>query len=149
MTSWKLNPQMRFVTDNGSHNLRFGVAGDPKSQLYTRNAQAIQKRTGNTYICEELERILDEPSYRYYKPHIKGVVVNFDIQMNIWNHLFLRHMEDKNAKGYSFTATLPYGIPQRCKEKLLEILFEFYCFSGFLPLKYLHNYYNLLAQLKL
>lgn len=56
--------------------------------------------------------------------------MNFDFQMNIWTRLFTEHLGEKNTKGYSLTITTPLASPQRSKEKLLEILFEYYGFSA-------------------
>lgn len=50
--------------------------------------------------------------------------------MNIWNKLLADHTGEKTAKGYSLTLTNPLVTPQRSKEKLLEILFEYYGFSA-------------------
>ena len=61
---------------------------------------------------------------------VRGVLVNYDFQMNIWNKLLADHTGEKTAKGYSLTLTNPLVTPQRSKEKLLEILFEYYGFSA-------------------
>ena len=50
--------------------------------------------------------------------------------MNIWSKVFQDFTGEKNAKGYSLTISNPIASPQRSKEKLLEILFEYYGFSA-------------------
>lgn len=56
--------------------------------------------------------------------------MNYDFQMNLWSKVFSDVIEDKNAKGFSLTLTNPLASPQRSREKILEILFEYYGFSA-------------------
>lgn len=61
---------------------------------------------------------------------VRGILVNFDFQMNLWSKVFQDFTGEKNAKGYALTISNPIASPQRSKEKLLEILFEYYGFSA-------------------
>jgi actin-related protein len=61
---------------------------------------------------------------------VRGILVNFDFQMNLWTRVFNDQLSEKNAKGYSLTISNPLASPQRSKEKLLEILYEYYGFSA-------------------
>lgn len=91
---------------------------------------ALHKKSGDAINWEDLDKIFDESMYKYSRPHVRGVLVNYDFQMNIWNKFIHEAIGDKNAKGYSLTITNPIVSPQRSKEKLLEILFEYYGFSA-------------------
>ena len=80
--------------DNGSHTIRIASADLLDSHLSTRNMTATNKRSGDTFYGEDVERILNEASFRYGKPHVRGVLTNFDTQMHIWTHLFPKYMTE-------------------------------------------------------
>ncbi len=81
-------------------------------------------------MFEDMEKIFDEANYKYSRPHVRGILVNFDFQMILWSKIFNEYVGDKNAKGFSLSITNPIVAPQRSKEKFLEILFEYYGFSA-------------------
>lgn len=129
-TSWKESTSKRLVLDNGSFNLRIGVAGQKESRFVGRNMIASHKRNSEVLACDKVDSVMKEASYRYSKPHVRGVLTNFDIQMNIWNKQFGKYVQDKNYKNWSLTISTPCVLPLRSKEKLMEVLFEYYGFGG-------------------
>ena len=137
--NYKTNKSLRIVLDNGSSHLRVGKASpDPETipkYKTVRNLIASHKRSPETLIGEDAERVMNEEAYRYQKPHVRGVLTNFDVQMNIWGKYFGEIFPEKSAKGRSLSISSPYVVPDRAKEKLLEILFEFYGFSAVFPTK--------------
>jgi actin-related protein len=135
-STWRETNGKRIVLDNGSFKIRVGLAG-LKDETFQqgRNLIAHQKRSNDTLIGYECEKVLNESSFRYSKPHVRGVLTNFDTQLTIWAKMFHDLLEDKNGKGYSLTFINPYLLPSRSKEKFLEILFDFYSFNAVLPTK--------------
>lgn len=83
-------------------------------------------------LGSKVETIMKEAAYRYTNPHTRGILTNFDTQMLIWNHLMEPVIKENggNAKGMSLSFGYGGMYPTRAKEKLLEVLFEFYGFSA-------------------
>lgn len=115
--SYKTSLNKRLILDNGSYNLRFGTAASPPAPRITRNLQATNKRSGESFYCEDAEQILAESSFKYSKPHVRGVLTNFDTQMHIWNHLIKDTLKDRSGKGYSISLNTPLIAPQRSQQK--------------------------------
>ena len=117
------------MIDNGSSHIRYGRSDTDIYKRYT-NYSAISKKNNDVLMMSDMDKIFDESNYRYIRPHCRGILVNFDYQMNIWSKLFIDSTGEKNMKGYSLTLSNPIVSPTRSKEKLLEILFEYYGFSS-------------------
>ena len=129
MEGYRDDKSMRLVIDNGSSFIRFGRC-DFEGYRKHRNFCGVSKKTSDAMMLEELDKVFDESSFKLTKPHVRGVLVNFDYQMNIWSKLFTDSTGEKNMKGYSLTLSNPIVSPTRSKEKLLEILYEYYGFSA-------------------
>ena len=71
---WRQNPYKRFVLDNGSHMVRYGNANTKTTQL---NLIAQIKKSGT--LVYELDGLFDESHVmKYFKPHVRGILVDFD-----------------------------------------------------------------------
>jgi len=132
---WKSDHSKRLVIDNGGFNLRVGTCHLKNERTVVRNMMAIHKQSGEQLYGEELERVMNENAYRYSKPHVRGVLTNFDSQMSIWTNVFQLYTTDRVSKEYGVSINLPSIIPQKSKQKLTEILFEYYGFGALLPSK--------------
>lgn len=70
--------------DNGSSKLRFSRASDPqKSYVECLNTVAYGRRNSEVRIGAKLDGVVNESLYRYTNPHTRGILTNFDTQMQI------------------------------------------------------------------
>jgi actin-related protein 6 len=146
--NWTTNSEMRLVVDNGSWKIR-GCTASPTQNNSTPityfNMMATSKKGGNNYTGEDIPKILDESNYRYTKPHVRGVLVNFDSEIEIWHKMFEKFYPDKCYKNSSITMSVPPVQPTKVKEKSLELLFELYGFNAVCPMtsaQALQSYYG-------
>ena len=128
--TWKDDKSYRLILDNGSKWMRFGRVDQEMDLQRVMNLIGSSKKNNDQIWFEDLEKIFDESHYKFNKPHVRGVLVNYDVQMNLWSKLFNDQTGEKNMKGYSLTITNQIAAPSRSKEKLLEILFEYYGFAN-------------------
>lgn len=124
---------MRLVIDNGSWQI-WGCTASHVNNCSTPvtylNMVANSKKGQNTYCCEDVTKIFDENNYRYSKPHVRGILVNFDDELQIWHKLFEKFNSEKIYKNCSITMSVPHILPGKVKEKLLELLFELFGFNA-------------------
>lgn len=71
---------------------------------------------------------------------VRGVLVNLDHELQIWDELLKRVLKlDEGSlsfgklKDYSITVTFPPFTPNKLREKMVEVMFEYYGFGGFYP----------------
>ena len=71
---------------------------------------------------------------------VRGVLVNLDHELQIWDELLKNVLKlDENAlsfgklKDFMVNVTFPVFIPSKLREKMVEIMFEYYGFGGFYP----------------
>lgn len=130
--NWLNNNEMRLVIDNGSHQIRGTTCGQNSQTVAYYNMMAtLKKGSSNVNIAgEDIGKIYDELEYRYIKPHVRGILVNFDSEIEIWNKMFEKFFPDKNHKHCSITMSIPPMLPNKVKEKLQELLFELYGFNA-------------------
>ena len=71
---------------------------------------------------------------------VRGVLVNLDHELQIWDELLKKVLKlDENAlsfgklKDFMINVTFPVFIPTKLREKMIEVMFEYYGFGGFYP----------------
>jgi hypothetical protein len=80
---------------------------------------------------EELHALLDESTViKYIKPITRGVLVNFDKEITLWEHLF----GGRDLLSNSITLTHHPLTPEVVHNRTCEILFEYFGFNAFMPL---------------
>lgn len=148
---WEQNPGARIIFDNGSHTIKAGLGSSKTPQITVENLAgtsiinehlsniflAINRKTGNVVIGEQINDIFIESEFNYIKPLCRGVLVKFDNETAIWDEIFktLTNTDSSNLKlkDNMFALTMHPFVPYKVKEKMLEIIFEYYGFGGFLP----------------
>jgi actin-related protein len=132
-TTYKTSASHRIILDNGSHKLRYAKGHDTKkSYMEFLNTVAYGKRNSEIKLGTQVESLMNENLYKYNNPHTRGVLTNFDTQMLIWNQILDPVIKENGGNGKGLSLSFGYGgvYPNRSKEKLLEVLFEFYGFSA-------------------
>lgn len=77
----------------------------------------------------DLETLMDENQIIHYiKPVIRGVLVNIDREISLWERLMTKEME-----GNSLTLTYQPFTPESSLSKMCEIAFEYFGFDAFSP----------------
>lgn len=97
MDNWRQNPDRRYILDTGSHSVRFGNHLHKHKQL-----NLIGQLKKNGQMVYDFPAVFDESDIQqYFKPLVRGVLVDFDKQINIWD----RFIQSKSLKDAGLTFT--------------------------------------------
>lgn len=136
--SWQTDLAYRIVFDNGSHTIKAGNARMETPKIVIPNMIGTDRRSGSQLLGEKMNELYDEHQFLYSKAMVKGVVVNFETEIQIWEDLLDRLMVGKgdvsSFKAHSLTLTTLPCCPTKVKERLMEVAFEFFSLGGFYPL---------------
>lgn len=104
------------------------------------NFIALNRKTGALVLGEQIEDILIEREYTYTKPSVRGMVMNLDNELQIWDDMLKKTLKlDENnlsfgkLKDFMLMMTFPVFSPWKLREKMIEIMFEYYGFGGYYP----------------
>lgn len=117
----------KFILDNGAYLAKSGFSSDKEPRL-TPNYISKSKNGRDTYIGGELDDCKDFSCIFYNLAFHKGILLNWDIQRQVWNQLFKRHSVDFASSHLIVTEPVfNFTFVQECLE---EIFFEEFAFEG-------------------
>lgn len=97
--------------------------------------EALDRRSGNLLYGKNLDGLLDEYYYSYKTPQTRGVLVNFDQEILLFEEILENLTNQKsNYNTYSLLLTIQLFTPEKVKERILEMVFEYFDFGSFLPI---------------
>jgi len=108
--------------------------------IFTKNflILALDKRSGTLLYGKALDTLLDESYYKYMKPQTRGVIVHYENEILLMEEILQKLNEINETKNSfnscSITTTLQMFTPEKVKERLFEIVFEYFDFGAFLPI---------------
>jgi actin, other eukaryote len=117
------------VVDNGTYAIKAGINGNDSPTHTFMNLvgqpfhDGIPGTAEHTESCKIGSQIIDPSLYRLERPMERGVVRDWDLMSQVWNHMFyneLRLVPDEHAV---FMTEIILA-PKRNREKAAEILFE-------------------------
>lgn len=119
----------KFIMDNGAYLAKTGMATNETAKL-TPNYVSKSKNGRETYIGGELYDCKDFSCIFYNLAFHKGMLINWDIQRQVWSHLFKRNnIEYSNTQLIVTEPIFNFTFTQECME---EVFFEEYGFDGLL-----------------
>ncbi|CAB4255487.1 similar to Saccharomyces cerevisiae YLR085C ARP6 Actin-related protein that binds nucleosomes [Maudiozyma barnettii] len=78
------------VIDNGSYNIKFGLAEDGKNKPICKPLIAhnclVKDKYGVSYLSNQVERIKDISSATIRRPHELGQLVSWELESHIWDY---------------------------------------------------------------
>ena len=128
-----LNHQI-VVIDNGAYTVKGGFAGhdDPKAVL--PNCIAKPKRGVNVFVGEETEKFSmtgDMSQLTFQRPFERGYLNDWEIETQVWDHLFSEKHLDIEPYENSLMVTEPLVNPNSLKQQMNEVVFETYGFQSY------------------
>jgi actin-related protein 6 len=76
------------------------------------NCIAKPKGEKRSYICDEIHTIKDVSSLNLRRPIDRGYVVNWDLQKDIWHHVFSKLLKVDPKKCHLVLTEAPFNLPQ-------------------------------------
>ncbi|XP_067915143.1 actin-related protein 6 [Heterodontus francisci] len=117
------------VLDNGANTAKIGFSDKrvsvlPNCQFRSRTARL------KTFTSNQIDEIKDPSGLYFILPFQKGYLVNWDVQRQVWDHLFGREMYQVDFPETTIIITEPYFNFNSIQESMNEILFEEYQFQA-------------------
>ena len=127
-----LNHQI-VVLDNGAYTIKAGFAGhdDPKSII--PNCIAKSKRSASTFVGEQTETFSmtgDMSQLNFQRPFERGYLNDWEIETQVWDHLFSEKHLDIEPNENSLMFTEPLVNPDVLQQQMNEVVFETYGFQS-------------------
>ena len=114
--------------------MKGGFAGhdDPKAVL--PNCIAKPKRGVNVFVGEETEKFSmtgDMSQLTFQRPFERGYLNDWEIETQVWDHLFSEKHLDIEPYENSLMVTEPLVNPNSLKQQMNEVVFETYGFQSY------------------
>ena len=116
------------VVDNGSYEVRVGLAGDEAPRFVAPNCTARPRQQLRVLVADEIHSIRNQAQLEVTRPLERGVLVNAGCQVDVWRRCFERvGCEPRDAKLVVTECALAPPSAQRAMD---EVIFEDFGFLG-------------------
>ncbi|XP_020909427.1 actin-related protein 6 isoform X2 [Exaiptasia diaphana] len=116
------------VVDNGAYTAKVSQSNAEQTRTIPNSIFKAKSERRRAFIGDQLEECKDYSGLFYVLPFSKGYLVNWDVEKQIWDHLFGKEGLQLNFKETTLLITEPqFNLPS-IKEAMDEILFEEYNF---------------------
>ena len=86
-------------------------ARPPRCRSVVPNCIAKPKGEKRSYVCDEIHGIKDVSSLNLRRPIDRGYVVNWDLQKDIWHHVFSKLLNVDPKKCHLVLTEAPFNLP--------------------------------------
>jgi hypothetical protein len=86
VTAWLIGHMPTVVIDNGAWTAKVGFAGTDGPQ-HVKN-MIVRNKKGREFIGDEIDSMSDRGSLMYRRPFHRGLLLNWELQMVLWNRVF-------------------------------------------------------------
>ena len=93
------------------------------------NCVAKPKGEKRTYVCDEMHAIKDISSLNLRRPVDRGYVVNWDLQKEIWSHVFSKILKIDPRRCHLVLTEAPFNLPSIAAEQD-DVIFNHFGFKS-------------------
>ncbi|KAF7634225.1 hypothetical protein Mgra_00006403 [Meloidogyne graminicola] len=125
--------EQSLILDNGAHSMKIGYSTSNTAKIIPNTIFKSKTDKKRVYIADELEECSDRSSLYFSLPFERGYLVNWDIQLQIWNRIFGKNCFDVDYQKCRLVLTDPNDIARAFSDdNTEEIIFENFCFHSLL-----------------
>ncbi|XP_031574279.1 actin-related protein 6-like [Actinia tenebrosa] len=118
------------VVDNGAYAAKIGFNSSETPRVIPNSIFKAKSERRRAFIGDQIEECKDFSGLFYLLPFNKGYLVNWDIEKQIWDHMFGKEGLQVNFQETTLLITEPqFNLPS-IKEAMDEIIFEDYNFHA-------------------
>uniref|UniRef100_A0A2L2YCC9 Actin-related protein 6 n=2 Tax=Parasteatoda tepidariorum TaxID=114398 RepID=A0A2L2YCC9_PARTP len=121
-----------FILDNGGFTAKAGFANDSEPRIIPNCVMKAKSERRRQFIGNQIEECKDFSSLYYIYPFQRGYIVNWEIEKQVWDHIFGSDFYNVDFKETCLIATEPYFNFVSMQESMTEILLEEYKFHSIL-----------------
>jgi len=93
------------------------------------NCVAKPKGDKRSYVCDEIHGVKDISSLNLRRPIDRGYVVNWDLQKDIWDHVFKKVLKIKPKECHLVLTEAPFNLPAIMAEQD-DVIFDHFGFKS-------------------
>lgn len=93
------------------------------------NCVAKPRGEKRSYVCDEIDNIKDISSLNLRRPVDRGYVVNWDLQKDIWDHVFRKVLKIKPKECHLVLTEAPFNLPAIMSEQD-DVIFDHFGFKS-------------------
>ncbi|GFS66812.1 actin-related protein 6 [Trichonephila inaurata madagascariensis] len=119
-----------FVLDNGGYTIKAGFSTNSEPRIIPNCITKAKSERRRQFIGTQLDECKDFSGLYYAYPTQRGYMVNWDIEKQVWDHVFSSDHFNVDFKETCIIVTEPYFNFVAMQESMVEILFEDYKFHS-------------------
>ncbi|KAK7503270.1 hypothetical protein BaRGS_00005535 [Batillaria attramentaria] len=118
------------VLDNGAGSAKVGFSTDKEPKIIPNCVMKAKNVRTRIFIGDQIDECKDLSSLYYLLPFQKGYLVNWDIERQVWDHMFGKDCCKVDFNETTLVVTEPCLNFQSIQEAMTEVLFEEYQFKA-------------------
>uniref|UniRef100_H2YY43 Actin-related protein 6 n=1 Tax=Ciona savignyi TaxID=51511 RepID=H2YY43_CIOSA len=119
------------ILDNGASSLKIGKV-DSQISIYPNSIFRSKSERRKNFVSNQIDGCKDYSSLFYVLPFQKGYLVNWDVQRQVWDHVFGKDVLNLKCNESNIVITEPHFNFGSIQEAMNEIFFEEYEFQSIL-----------------
>mmetsp|Transcript_883 Transcript_883/g.1908 ORF Transcript_883/g.1908 Transcript_883/m.1908 type:complete len:424 (-) Transcript_883:1853-3124(-) len=132
-----------WVLDNGGGSIKScmvnrggeGTPDKPPDILHTPNSMVRAPKSSDVLVGRDVLSLRDVSGLTFRRPVDRGCVTSWDLQQEIWDHVFHQRMPNFQAplstRDAFLVVTEPPGNPLHCRAAMDALVFEEFQFQGY------------------
>ncbi|PVU92691.1 hypothetical protein BB561_003673 [Smittium simulii] len=121
------------ILDNGSFSIKAGFVTDEACKEFP-NYVMKTKQSKMVYVSDLIDKTTDLSGLYFHSPFENGYIVNWDVQLSIWDRLYEDSALNCTPNDTNLVLTEPIFNPPSIKTNLYELIFEEYEFPSLISL---------------
>ncbi|KAL8581743.1 hypothetical protein ACOMHN_043161 [Nucella lapillus] len=118
------------VLDNGAGTAKVGFSSDKEARVIPNCVMKAKNVRTRIFVGDQIDECKDLSSLYYLLPFQKGYLVNWDIERQVWDHMFGKDCCRVEFGETTLIVTEPFFNFQSIQEAMTEVLFEEYQFKA-------------------
>ncbi|XP_071850588.1 actin-related protein 6-like [Apostichopus japonicus] len=118
------------ILDNGAYSAKIGYSTDSEPRSIQNCIAKAKSERRKQFIGNQYEDCRDLSGLYYLLPFQKGYLVNWDVQRQIWEHVFSKDVNSLEPSETTMVITEPYFNFSAIQESMNEVFFEEYKFKA-------------------
>ncbi|BFZ09744.1 hypothetical protein BsWGS_12783 [Bradybaena similaris] len=118
------------VLDNGAGTAKIGFSTDSEPKIIPNCVTKAKNVRTRIFIGDQIDECKDLSSLYYLLPFQKGFLVNWEIEKQVWDHLFSKDVCQVDFNETTVMVTEPFFNFPSVGEAINEVIFEEYQFQA-------------------
>ncbi|WOO80535.1 Actin-like protein ARP6 [Vanrija pseudolonga] len=119
------------IFDNGAYTIKAGISGVDEEPRFFPNSIVRSRADKRLFVSDDIENCRDLSGAVFRRPFERGMLVSWDAEKMIWDHIFSSSAMDIKPPETSLLVTEPYFNLPNIAETYDQMVFEEWEFSSY------------------